>query len=242
MIAAKASVRRARVWAVRAFTLVELIIVVAIVGVLATLSSYGFRKHIAAAKSAEAVTAIGGIATAVRIAAERETMAGVVLALGTHSTSVGSSDKVTGSTSGKGKGNGNGGAAVTHDPVTPGLCGSSEPVPRSLDSVKGRKYQPSPSDYASGDAQTGWRCLLFSNELPQYYQVQYRAGNGAPVSVELPHGGTPPGLSQDRSWTASARGDLDGDGETSWFVLNGSIDLDGRIRTAPAIASDRPDE
>lgn len=222
----------------RGFTLVEVMIVVAIVGVLAMLSSHGVSKYVAAAKSAEAVTLIGGIATAVRIAADREQMSGEVLALGTLSTGSGTGED-TGS---KGKGKGSGGATVTHDPATPGLCGSSEPVPKSLNSVKARKYQPTASDYASGDAQTGWRCLLFTNEMPQYYQFQYRAGNGAPVSVKLPHGGTPPGLSKDRLWTISAQGDLDGDGETSWFVLNGYIDVDGRIGMAPAIASDRPDE
>jgi prepilin-type N-terminal cleavage/methylation domain-containing protein len=229
----------------RAFTLVELMVVVAIVGTLASLSSYGVRKYSAAAKSVEAVTAVGNIGMAVRIAADREIMSSDVLALGATSTKPTSTpdedSKVTGSTSGKGKGQG---ATVTHgvDTVEPGLCASSEPVPASLNSIKGRKYQPKPSDYLSGDARSGWRCLLFSFELPQYYQYQYTGGGGSPISVKLPHGGTPKGLKVGNLWTATAQGDLDGDGVTSWFVLNGYLDVDGRIVTAPAIGTDQPEE
>ena len=43
------------------FTLVELMIVVAIVGVLAVLAVYGVRKYIANAKTAEAKNSLGQI-------------------------------------------------------------------------------------------------------------------------------------------------------------------------------------
>jgi type IV pilus assembly protein PilA len=223
-------------------------VVVAVVGILASLSSYGVRKYTAAAKSAEAVNAVGNMGMAVRIAADREIMSSAVLALGQTSTqgsttTTAADTKVTGSASGKGKGKGSGGATVTHEPsLAPGLCASSEPVPKSINSVKGRKYQPSATDYQTGDTRTGWRCLLFSVEQAQYYRYQYRGGGGAPVSVKLPHGGTPKGLTAGHLWTASAQGDLDGDGETSWFVLNGYIQTDGHIVTAPAIGTDRPGE
>jgi hypothetical protein len=113
-----------------------------------------------------------------------------------------------------------------------------------MSSVTAKKYQPNHaagSDYNSGDKYTGWKCLQFSISSPQYYQYRYKV-SGPPVEVTLPHGGTPPGLAQDHIWSASAQGDLDGDGQTSWFVLQGYITDKREIVQAPAIASQDPDE
>src|ERR1700730_8800972 len=64
------------------FTLVELMIVVAIVGILAVLAVYGVRKYIANAKTAEARNALGQIAKDSVSAYEKESMAGGILAPG----------------------------------------------------------------------------------------------------------------------------------------------------------------
>jgi type IV pilus assembly protein PilA len=224
----------------RGFTLVELMVVVAILGVLATIGMDNLKQHINASKASEAQAAVGAIGRAIHVAADRDRTDGTILELGAVSTTLGGGSKVTGSTSGKGKGKG---ATVTHDP-SGALCGDSDPVPAALSSVKGRKYQPRAGrgeDYNSGDAFTGWQCLKFTMEAPQYYQYQYKVG-GPPVSVKLPHGGSPPGLSEDLTWTVTATGDLDADDKLSWFVLEGYILDTGEVIAAPAISTVDPDE
>jgi type IV pilus assembly protein PilA len=67
----------------RGFTLIELMIVVAIVGILAVLAIYGVRKYLANAKTAEARNNLGELSRDLGIAYEREqssTAAGVALA------------------------------------------------------------------------------------------------------------------------------------------------------------------
>src|SRR5437016_10393912 len=65
------------------FTLVELMIVVAIVGVLAVLAVYGVRKYIANAKTAEAKNSLGQMGKDSQTAYEGETMAPQVLLVNT---------------------------------------------------------------------------------------------------------------------------------------------------------------
>jgi hypothetical protein len=60
--------------------------------------------------------------------------------------------------------------------------------------------------------------------------------------VTLPKGGTPPGLDRNHTWSAAAQGDLDGDGSTPWFILEGYISDDGQIFQAPGISVEDPEE
>lgn len=128
------------------FTLVELMITVAIVGVLAALATYGVGTYVKSARAAEARANVGRMAKDAAAAYGRGDMAGTLLNL---------------------KGN-----AVDLNR----LCvTASKTVPAAATSIKGRKYQSNPAEWVadSKTAGKGFSCLKFSVNSPQYFIYRY---------------------------------------------------------------------
>jgi hypothetical protein len=177
----------------------------AIVAALSAIGTAGMRQHLAHAKSAEAMHSVGGI--------------GRTVAASHANWNTPDPPKQA---PGKGK------PKAPKVVYASGICADAAPVPGTFESVKNRKYQPDNSpgrDYQTGDTAVGWRCLGYQNDEAQHYQLGYKLG-APPIAVRSPNGGAPPGIAVTSRWSAYARGDVDGDGIQSWFILNGYIHKD----------------
>lgn len=194
------------------FTLIELMIVVAIVGVLAVLAVYGVRKYIANAKTAEAKNSLGQMGKDAVTAYESERMDAKLLA--------------EGGTTG----------------ILRTVCGSSTAtIPATASLVSGQKYQSSKLDWsqaadigAGGSAPKGFPCLKYEMTAPQYFVYDYKQGataGAAGTGVTSPATG----------FAAAANADLSNDTKFSTFGVTGDI-VNGRLLVSPSISEDSPEE
>jgi type IV pilus assembly protein PilA len=189
----------------RGFTLVELMIVVAIVGILAALAIYGVRKYISNAKTAEAKNSLGQIGKDSSTAFEKETMAATTLTAGGTASTVRA------------------------------LCAlATNPVPSVPGLIKGTKYQANqgPNVDWNQDATNnkGFSCIKFSMSAPQYYMYNYTSNGDQ---------NTP---SMGNEFTATANGDLNGDGVLSTFQVYGTVDAASNLYISPSIYEASPEE
>ena len=148
----------------RGFTLVELMIVVAIIGVLAALAIYGVSRYLKHSKTAEATRMLGRIEGAADAHYQVEDN--------------------------------------TDDPnvYEHKFCPNAGPTPATIPLAQ--KLTPPDTAWVT----PGWVCLKFTSSGPLFYQYTVKSNGLTAVNAE---------------YTATAEGDLDGNGTHSLFKLAG---------------------
>jgi type II secretory pathway pseudopilin PulG len=113
--------------------------------------------------------------------------------------------------------------------LTRTLCATASlTVPAAASFIQGRKYQSSATDWSTDAVGgSGFSCLHFTIDEPQYYLYGYTTSGTSAVGD---------------SFTATAHGDLNGDGVLSTFSLTGAISPGFVINVAPNMLEIQPDE
>ena len=143
----------------RAFTLVELMIVVAIIGLLAALAIYGVRRYMTNSKTAEARQAIGAISKGARAAFDGEVWDdATVIAAGSSRSGAGGQ-----------------------------LCGEAAPIPGTV--PIGEKYQSTDGDWDDDAGWSCLRFSISGPQYFQYDYSPNDAGDAFDITAKAQLGG-----------------------------------------------------